>query len=271
MTKAKREMENSLKLVDAVIEILDARIPKSSRNPDIDIMCKNKPRLVVLNKNDLADEKINIRWVNFFKDSGLECIEVNALNGNGVKYIPSVLQQMFNERNEKLKAKGIISKPIRVLIAGIPNVGKSSLINRLSGKASAKTGDKPGVTRGKQWIKLAGNLELLDTPGILWPKFEDPEVGLNLAFTGAIKDEIMDITELSLNLIGRLTIVAPENLKKRYKLDELFDDPIDTLTEIGKRRGCIVQHGDVDIDKASKILLDEFRSGKLGRISLELP
>lgn len=271
MTKAKREIEDSLKMVDAVIELLDARIPKSSRNPDIDSMCKKKPRIVLLNKSDLSDDKVNSLWVKFFKESNLPCLEVNSLSGKGIKEIPQVLQLMFKDRNEKLRAKGIISKPIRILIAGIPNVGKSSLINRLSGRASAKTGDKPGVTRGKQWIKLGNNLELLDTPGILWPKFEDSEVGLNLAFTGAIKDEIIDIEELSLNLISRLKETAPDSLKLRYKIANMDLEPHDILKEIGKSRGCMLQGGEIDTEKASNILIDEFRSGKLGKISLERP
>lgn len=271
MTKAKREMEESLKLVDIVIELLDARIPKSSRNPDIDSMCRNKKRIIALNKSDLSDQNVNAQWNKYFASLGLTCIEVDSLSGKGVKNIVTSIQYAFKERNEKLRDRGIVSKPVRALIAGIPNVGKSSLINRLSGRVSAKTGDKPGVTRGRQWIKIGNSLELLDTPGILWPKFEDMEVGLNLAFTGAIKDEIINMEELALNLISRLKQTYPENLAGRYKIKDIDADAFHILNEIGSKRGCIVQGGVVDTEKASNILIDEFRSGKLGRISLERP
>lgn len=271
MTKAKREMMESLKLVDLVIELLDARIPRSSRNPDIDSICGSKPRLVALNKSDLADSGINKQWAGYFKNSGLVSVEIDSLTGKGVKGLTSQIDNMFKDRNERLKLKGIISKPVRVMIAGIPNVGKSSLINRLSGKYSAKTGDKPGVTKGRQWIKIGSNLELLDTPGILWPKFEDEEVGFNLAFTGAIRDEIMDINELSVKLIERLGVLSPGSLAKRYGTEELADNPGETLLRIGKARGCILPGGTIDTERASKIIIDEFRSGKLGKISLEKP
>lgn len=271
MTKAKREMIESLKLVDIVIELLDARIPRSSRNPDIDEICSNKHRLVALNKSDLADSTVNKQWIEYFNNMKLSCLEIDALTGKGTRLITQKIQEKFKERNEALKLKGIISKPIRVLIAGIPNVGKSSLINRLAGKASAKTGDKPGVTRGKQWIKLGNNMELLDTPGLLWPKFEDETVGLNLAFTGAIRDEIMDIVELSTKLIDRLKVVSPNSLLERYKTQNIDDDSLEILNEMAKKRGCILSGGVIDTERMSKILVDEFRSGKLGRISLETP
>jgi ribosome biogenesis GTPase A len=271
MTKARREMAESLKLVDIVVELLDARIPKSSRNPDIDFICSSKPRIVALNKSDLADRMVNRLWKEYFKASGLSCVEIDSLTGKGIKDISVLIKEMFKSRNEALKIKGIISKPVRVLIAGIPNVGKSSLINRLAGKASAKTGDKPGVTRGRQWIRLENNLELLDTPGILWPKFEDEEVGLNLAFTGAIRDEIVDMAELALKLVERLTIVAPESLKQRYKIESLDMQSHELLCEIGRKRGCVLQGGTVDSERISRIIIDEFRAGRLGRISLEKP
>jgi ribosome biogenesis GTPase A len=271
MTKARREMAESLKLVDIVVELLDARIPKSSRNPDIDFICSSKPRIVALNKSDLADRMVNRLWKEYFKASGLSCVEIDSLTGKGIKDISVLIKEMFKSRNEALKIKGIISKPVRVLIAGIPNVGKSSLINRLAGKASAKTGDKPGVTRGRQWIRLENNLELLDTPGILWPKFEDEEVGLNLAFTGAIRDEIVDMTELALKLVERLTIVAPESLKQRYKIESLDMQSHELLCEIGRKRGCVLQGSTVDSERISRIIIDEFRAGRLGRISLEKP
>jgi len=271
MTKAKREIIESLKLVDIVIELLDARIPRSSRNPDIDTICGNKQRIVVLNKSDLADSAVNKQWIDYFNNMNLSCLEIDALSGKGTRLIIQKIQEKFKDRNEALKLKGIISKPIRVLIAGVPNVGKSSLINRLAGKASAKTGDKPGVTKGKQWIKIGNNMELLDTPGLLWPKFEDEIVGLNLAFTGAIKDEIMDIVELSIKLIERLKVVSPKSLVERYNILNIEDSDLDILNEMGRRRGCILPGGVIDTERISKILLDEFRSGKLGRISLETP
>jgi ribosome biogenesis GTPase A len=271
MTKARREMTESLKLVELVIELLDARIPISSRNPDIDKLCGNKPRLIVLNKSDLADDKITKIWIQYFKGIGKDCIEVDSLSGKNVKTIGRVVQDKFKERNKNLKAKGIVSKPIRIMIAGVPNVGKSSLINRLSGRASAKTGDKPGVTRGKQWIKLGSNMELLDTPGILWPKFDDPKVGYNLAFTGAIKDEILDTAELSIKLIDTLIEICPESIVSRYNLKDTKKLAIEILEDIGKVRGCMLPGGNIDIDRAASIVLDEFRSGKLGRISLEKP
>lgn len=271
MTKAKREMLESLKIVDLVIELLDARIPRSSRNPDIDSICGSKPRIVLLNKSDLADKSTNKLWIDYFKDKKLQCIEIDSLTGRGVQGIVEIVSQIFKERNERLKLKGIISKPVRVMIAGIPNVGKSSLINRLSGKYSAKTGDKPGVTKGRQWIKIGAGLELLDTPGILWPKFEDMEVGINLAFTGAIKDEIIDTAELAVNLIERIKELSPKSLCERYKIEELNKDSGDLLNDIGRLRGCILPGGIIDIERASKIVIDEFRSGKLGRISLEKP
>lgn len=271
MTKAKREITESLKLVDIVIELLDARIPRSSRNPDMDSICGGKPRIVLLNKSDLADKSINKLWIQYFSTQGLSCLEVDSLSGKGVSGIVDIINTKFKDRNEKLKLKGIISKPVRAMIAGIPNVGKSSLINRLAGRASAKTGDKPGVTRGRQWIKIGGNLELLDTPGILWPKFEDEEVGLNLAFTGAIRDEIVDIAELSINFITRLKELSPGSLSERYGIKDCGADSRDILDDLGRYRGCIISGGVIDIERASKILIDEFRSGKLGRISLEKP
>ncbi|KPU43929.1 ribosome biogenesis GTPase A [Oxobacter pfennigii] len=271
MTKAKRQMAESLKQVELVIELLDARIPKSSKNPDIDSICGNKPRIVLLNKSDLADSNINKQWINYYKNLNLQCLEINSLTGSGQKELTKAINDMFQERNARLKAKGIISKPVRALIAGIPNVGKSSLINRLAGKASTKTGDRPGVTKGKQWIKIGSNLELMDTPGILWPKFEDEEVGFNLAFTGAIRDEIMDIIEISIKFIEKIKLISPDSLKSRYKLDDLEGEEADILDKIGKNRGCIIQGGQVDRERTANIILDEYRGGKLGRISLEMP
>jgi ribosome biogenesis GTPase A len=271
MVKAKKDIENSLKLVDIVIELLDARIPRSSRNPDIDDMCRNKYRIIVLNKSDLSDKGTNAAWNKYFTDKGLICIEIDSLSGKGVRNIVKSMNSLFKDRDKKLKDKGIVSKPIRALVVGIPNVGKSSLINRLSGRTSAKTGNKPGVTMGRQWIKIGGSLELLDTPGILYPKFEDDEAGLNLAFTGAIKDEVINREELAVKLIKRLKEVSPESIRSRYKIKDIESEPLDILNQIGAKRGCIIRGGNVDIEKASNILIDEFRSGKLGAISLERP
>lgn len=271
MTRARREMIESMKLVDVVAEMLDARIPQSSRNPDIDSICASKPRIVVLNKSDLADPRVNSMWVDHFNSRGLKTIEADSISGKGLKSIPIVLKDMFRERNERLKSRGIISKPIRIMIAGVPNVGKSSFINRMAGKTIAKTGDKPGVTKGRQWIKLTGGIELLDTPGILWPKFDDERVGLHLAFTGAIKDEIIDTVELSTKLIESLKEAAPMSLLERYKVKDINASSDDILYELAVNRGCLLKGGDIDSDRISKILLDEFRGGKLGRISLERP
>lgn len=271
MTKAKREILESLKMVDMAIELLDARVPGSSRNPDIDAICSNKPRLVVLNKSDLADKNSNKLWTEYFRNKGLPCLEIDSLSGKGTRNIADVVAVMFKERNERLRLKGIISKPVRVLIIGIPNVGKSSLINRLSGRAITKTGDKPGVTKGRQWIKIGPNLELLDTPGILWPKFEDVEVGINLAITGAIRDEVLDTIELSIMLIDKLKIISPLSISERYKVKNIEADTPDILNEIGKNRGAILSGGVVDTDRISKVIIDEFRAGKLGKITLEKP
>lgn len=271
MTKAKREILESLKLVDMAIELLDARVPRSSRNPDIDSICSNKPRIVVLNKSDLADKNSNKLWTEYFNGSGLNCLEIDSLSGKGIRNIVDMIENMFKERNAKLRLKGIICKPVRVLIIGIPNVGKSSLINRLSGRASTKTGDRPGITKGRQWIKIGTNLELLDTPGILWPKFEDEEVGINLAITGAIRDEIIDVAELSIKLIEKLKMLSPSCLIERYHVKNIQEDSQYILDEIGRSRGCILKGGIVDTSKISRIVIDEYRSGKLGKITLEKP
>ncbi|QAA33228.1 ribosome biogenesis GTPase YlqF [Clostridium manihotivorum] len=271
MVKTKREIKENLKLVDAVIEIRDARIPKSSANPDIDELCKDKPRLILLNKSDLTDSKVTRAWINSLKSESIRAIEVNCLKGDGIKNIKPALMELLKEKHERLKAKGLAKIITRVMVVGIPNVGKSTFINKMARNNIAKTGDRPGVTKNKQWIKTSIGIELLDTPGVLWPKFEDEEVALNLAFTGAIKDEIMDTEELSLKLVERLQNTNPELLKTRYKLDEVAEEPIETLNRIARKRGAIVSGGEIDYNRIAAIILDEFRGGKIGNISLETP
>ena len=270
MTKAYRMMQENIKLIDIVIEILDARVPVSSRNPDIDKLAGNKFRLVVLNKCDLADDKINDKWEQYFKEKGIQVIRVNAKSGQGMKNITRIVQDVCKEKTERDRKRGIINRPIRAMIVGIPNVGKSTFINSYAKKACTKVGNKPGVTKGKQWIRLNKNVELLDTPGILWPKFDDEQVGINLAFIGSINDEILQRSELSCELIGFLIDKYPEVLKNRYKADET-KDPEEILSMIAQNRGCLMKGNELDVDKAAAILLDEFRSGVLGKISVEAP
>lgn len=273
MTKAKRKIMEDLKLVDVVIELLDARIPISSRNPDVNEIVGAKKRIIVLNKSDMADEKVNREWIAYFSSQDTKVILVNSINGKGLKEVIAAAKLLMKEKIDRLKSKGLLVKTIRALIIGIPNVGKSTFINKLAGKGIAETGDRPGVTKSKQWIKVSPELELLDTPGILWPKFEDEQVGLRLAFTGAIKDEILDVNELASKLLEVLVQKFPQNLKARYKLEDT--DISLTLHElmnlIGKKRGCMMAGGEVDLLRASNLILDDFRGGKLGNISLESP
>ncbi len=273
MAKAKKKIAEELKLVDIVIELLDARVPMSSRNPEVDEIVGNKKRIIILNKSDLADPSVNKKWIEYFSRENTRVILVNSLSGNGLKDVLSASRQLMKEKLDRLKSKGLLVKTTRALIIGIPNVGKSTLINKLAGRSAAQTGDRPGVTKAKQWIKVSPELELLDTPGILWPKFEDKRAGMYLAFTGAIKDEILDITELAQNLLKLLADRFPEKLKARYKLDEIPADttPEKLLESIGRKRGCIIAGGEVDVQRASVMLLDEFRGGKIGAITLELP
>ncbi|GAA0104595.1 ribosome biogenesis GTPase YlqF [Paraclostridium sordellii] len=271
MKKTKELVKNNLKLVDVVVELLDARIPLSSRNPDIDKFVGDKPRVVVLNKSDISDSSKLNQWVDYYKKRGIKAIPVDTLKGKGVN---KIIEECKNETKEKMEAlvkKGRIERPIRIMIVGIPNVGKSSLINKLTGRKSTQTGDRPGVTKGKQWVKLKGNLELLDTPGILWPKFEDEEVALKLAFCRAIKDEVLDVDTLGLKLIGKLMEIEPEKLKERYKLDHLGETPIDTMEMIGVKRGLILRKNELDYTRIATTVLNEFRDGKIGRITLETP
>jgi len=272
MTKTRRQMQDTIKLVDVVIELLDARIPMSSRNPDIDWLVGQKPRIVALNKSDLADEAVSRQWEIWFRSQGLEVIYTNALSGNGLKDIYKQLRALTQVKLESALRRGRLQRPIRTMVVGIPNVGKSAFINKIAGKAVAQTGDKPGVTRSQQWVRIHPEIQLLDTPGILWPKFEDVETGLVLAFTGAIKDDIMDTTELAANLLARLAVLYPARLTERYKLQDIAGkNGMQLLLEAGKRRGCLIAGGEVDLHRISAIILDEFRGAKLGRVSLEKP
>lgn len=271
MRKTQREIKENLKLVDAVIEIRDARIPRSSANPDIDNLLQGKPRIILLNKSDLTDSKTTKEWIKYLTKEEVRVLEVNCLKGDGLNAIKPALLDLLKEKHDRLKAKGMVKIITRVMIVGIPNVGKSTFINKMARNNIAKTGDKPGVTKSKQWIKTSIGIELLDTPGVLWPKFEDDNTALNLAFTGAIKDEIMDIEELALKLVERLQNTYGKELKERYKLNEIFENPIDTLDAIGKKRGTLISGGQIDYNRLAVILLDEFRGGKIGKISLESP
>ena len=271
MKKTQREIKENLKLVDAVIEIRDARIPRSSANPDIDKLLQNKPRIILLNKKDLTEKKATNEWIKYLTKDNVKVLEVNCLQGEGLKNIKPVLMELLKEKHDRLKAKGMAKIVTRVMVVGIPNCGKSTLINKLAKNNIAKTGDRPGVTKSKQWIKTSLDIELLDTPGVLWPKFEDEEIALNLAFTGAIKDEVMDTEELSYRLVQRLQEYYPENLKERYKIEEIFEDPLDTLNAIARKRGCLIRGGEIDYNRISVMLLDEFRGGKIGKITLERP
>lgn len=271
MRKTQREIKENLKLVDAVIEIRDARIPRASANPDIDKLLEGKPRLILLNKSDLTDSRITKEWIDYLSNDNVKVLEVNCLKGDGLKAIKPALMNLLKEKHDRLKAKGMVKIITRVMVVGIPNVGKSTFINKMARNNIAKTGDRPGVTKSKQWIKTGMGIELLDTPGVLWPKFEDDRIALNLAFTGAIKDEIMDIEELALKLVERLQTNYESELKARYKLEEVYENPLDTLDAIGKKRGTLISRGEIDYNRLAVILLDEFRGGKIGKISLERP
>lgn len=270
MTKARRMMQENLSLVDLIIELVDARVPQSSRNPDIDALGKNKYRLILLGKADLADPKANQRWMSYFQEKGIPALEINAKSGKGVKSIQGLVQEVCREKIERDRKRGILNRPVRAMVAGIPNVGKSTFINAFAGRTCTKTGNKPGVTKGKQWIRMNKGIELLDTPGILWPKFEDQKVGMRLAFIGSINDEILQIEELSLDLIAFLQAEYPGRLLERFEVDEK-QAPLDVLLEISRRRRCFLKGEEPDLRKTSAILIDEFRSGKLGGITLELP
>ena len=270
MTKAKRQMQEDMKLIDLVIELVDARIPLSSRNPDIDELGKQKARLILMNKADLASEEQTAAWAEYFRKKGWFVVKLDARSRTGMKTISSVIMEACREKTERDRKRGIKNRPIRAMVVGIPNVGKSTFINTYAGKACARTGNKPGVTKGKQWIKLNKNVELLDTPGILWPKFEDQQVGLLLALIGSIKDEILNIDELSLELIGILKENYPGVLAARYGVEEDRNPP-ELLMQIAENRNCVKKGNEPDYSKAAALVIDEFRSGRLGNITLEFP
>ena len=271
MKKTQREIKENLKLVDAVIEIRDARIPKSSANPDIDKLVGDKPRIILLNKSDLTEKSVTKQWIKHLSSKNVKVLEVNCLTGSGLNAIKPAIMELLKEKHDRLKAKGLVKIITRVMVVGVPNCGKSTFINKMAKNNIAKTGDRAGVTKNKQWIKTPLGVEMLDTPGVLWPKFEDEETALNLAFTGAIKDEVMDSEELAYRLVERLQTYYPEKLKERYKIDEIFENPLDTLDAIARKRGCLMRGNEIDYMRIAVILLDEFRGGKIGNITLERP
>lgn len=271
MTKAKRQMQEDIKLIDLIIEVVDARIPLSSRNPDIDELGKNKARMVLLNKSDLADPVINKQWVSYFQNKNIHTLEVNSKSGAGLKAIQSTVNEACKEKIERDRKRGIKNRPVRAMVVGIPNVGKSTFINSYAGKACAKTGNKPGVTKGKQWIKLNKGLELLDTPGILWPKFEDQATGMRLAFIGSINDEILVMEEVACDFAAYISKLYPDAIAKHYNIPIETEPDYHTLQEIAIARKCLVSGGEPDIAKAARMLLDDYRAGRLGRLSLERP
>ncbi len=270
MTKAKRMMQEDIKLIDLVIELVDARTPFASRNPDIDELGRNKARLILLNKADLADERANEKWMLYFKEMGYFALKVNSRDGEGLKAIQPVVQEACRGKIERDRKRGIKNRPVRAMVVGIPNVGKSTFINSYARKACARTGNKPGVTKGKQWIRLNRDLELLDTPGILWPKFEDQQMGMRLAMIGSMNDEVLNTEELALRLIAFLMERYPGRLAERYGCSE-EKEAVEVLAAIAKNRGCLQKGEALDYAKASGILLDDFRNGKIGKISLEIP
>ncbi|WP_294663782.1 ribosome biogenesis GTPase YlqF [Ruminococcus sp.] len=274
MTKTKRQIQASLKLVDAVAEILDARIPLSSKNPDLQKLIQNKPKVVLLNKCDMANQTATSRWIDYYASQGITAIAVDCKSGKGLNKFAPAVNNVLSERRERLKAKGMVNPMLRIMIVGIPNVGKSSFINRVAKQNRAKVEDRPGVTRGNQWYSIAKNIEMLDTPGVLWPKFDDKIVGERLAFTGAVKDQILDTELLAVRLLDFLRSLKPADFIARFKLEDIDLDAIDSyelLNVIGKKRGMLISGGEINTERAAIMLLDEFRSGKLGRITLEMP
>ena len=271
MTKTRRQIETDLKQVDAVCEIVDARIPMSSRNPDIDSICANKPRIIALNRSDLADPDATGRWINWFRGKGIAAIATDCKSRKGLNHFQPVVRSVLQEKIQRDAARGM-NRPLRVMIVGIPNVGKSTLINQISGRKGAKAENRPGVTRGKQWVTVDNGLLLLDTPCILWPKFEDPEVGMKLAYTGAVKENIMDVEELACHLMEVLWRYYRDTVQTRYKIDMPDDAPgYELLEAAGKSRGFLLARGEINTERMAKVLLDEYRDGKLGRITFEEP
>ncbi len=270
MTKAKRMMQENIKLIDLIIELVDARVPFSSKNPDIDVLANNKYRIILLNKIDLADPSVTSKWEKYYREKGFFVYALDSRKNTGMKLITDLIQEACKEKIERDRKRGIINRPIRAMIVGIPNVGKSTFINSYSKKACAKVGNKPGVTKGKQWIRISKQVELLDTPGILWPKFEDQEIGKRLAYIGSINDEIIDKTELSINFIEFLKNNYCNVLSERYNINE-EGSGYDILVNIALNRKCLIKGNEPDVNKAANILFEDFRSGKLGNISLESP
>ncbi|MCX4296090.1 MAG: ribosome biogenesis GTPase YlqF [Lachnospiraceae bacterium] len=272
MTKAKRMMQEDIKLIDLVIELVDARVPLSSRNPDIDELGKNKSRLILLNKSDLADTRKNKLWIDYFSEKGFYVLEMNSKTGAGMKSIQSMVQEACKEKIARDRKRGILNRPVRAMVVGIPNVGKSTFINSFAGRACAKTGNKPGVTKGKQWIRLNKSLELLDTPGILWPKFEDQTVGLRLAMIGSINDEILHLDELAYELIRFLKKEYAGLLEKRYQIEIPEEqEAYDTIKAVCVSKKCYLKGEELDIMKASSMIVEDFRNGRIGKITLEMP
>ena len=283
MTKAKRMMEENIRLIDLVIEIVDARVPMSSRNPDIDKLASNKARIILLNKADLADDYVTNKWIAYFNSKNIYCLKLNSRDNSGVKQVNNLIQTACADKIERDKSRGIMNRTIKAMVVGIPNVGKSTFINSFAGKASAKTGNKPGVTKGKQWIKLGKNVEMLDTPGILWPRFENQDVGMRLAMIGSINDNILNIEELAIDTINYVYNNYPDNIIKRYELDKeavkaSYDESainpdnsiaLYIMEQAALKRGCIKKGNAIDYEKTANIILDDFRSGRLGRITLE--
>jgi ribosome biogenesis GTPase A len=272
MTKARRMIADNLKLVDAVCELADARIPVSSRNPDLDELAGNKPRLLILNRIDQADPAVTKAWTTYFRGQGLSVLETDSKSGKGTNAFPEAVRRLLKDRLAAFEAKGQTGRKLRIMIVGIPNVGKSSFINRIAGRRAAETSDRPGVTRGKQWIVIDERLELLDTPGILWPKFENKEVGEHLAFTGAVKDDVVDLVALGANLMLLLRDISPVMLTERYKITPDADKTgFELLSDAARKRGFLLPGNELDTERMARILLDEYREGRLGRLSLERP
>lgn len=271
MAKARRQVTEKLKLVDIIFELVDARIPYSSRNPMIDEIIQHKPRLVLLNKADMADKEVTKQWIKYFQDNEVKALAINSQAGLGMKEINQASQEILQEKFDRMRAKGVRPRAIRAMIVGIPNAGKSTLINRLAKKNIARTGNTPGVTKAQQWIKVGKELELLDTPGILWPKFEDQEVGMKLALTGAIKDTILNLQDVAIYALRFLEKRYPDRMKERYQLEVIPEDVVELFNQIGKLRGCLMGGGEIDYDKVTELIIREFRTERLGPITLEHP
>ena len=269
MTKTRRKIQEILPIIDAVAEIVDARIPVSSRNPDLADIIKDKPLMILLNKCDMADPAETAKWIEFYKSQGISAVPVDCKTGKGIGNFKDMVKTVLSGKLEQYREKGMVGKPLRVMVVGIPNVGKSTFINRIAGNSRVKAENRPGVTRGNQWVTIDKQLELLDTPGVLWPKFEDQSVGERLAFTGAVKDAVLDIELLAVRLLENLKENYPELLRERYKLTGLEDEPYELLCQIGKKRGMVIRGGETDTERASAMLLEEYRNCKIGRISLE--